>query len=353
MSLNNQVTVYGAYGHTGRFVVAELYKRGWKPVLSGRDAAKLKAMGDEYPALNTRVAKVEDPLSLNAAVSDSSAVINCAGPFLDTAAPIIEAAIRSRIHYLDVAAEQAAVLDVFERFKTDDRVNGIVIAPAMAFYGGLGDLMSTVAIGDWENADEICIAVALNSWKPTRGTRLTGQRNHGPRFIFSKNKLERGDLPPRRKWNFPAPFGEQEVEPLPLSETITISRHLRTPEIRMYLNLAPLSDLRNPDTPAPKATDESGRSSQIFLMDVIARRGGQERRVVARGRDIYAISAPIVVEATTRIVTGSVSVKTRGVVAAGELFDARDFLNSLSPQYLALDPSSVFRDSEGAESEDR
>jgi hypothetical protein len=314
-------------------------------------------MGDEYPALSTRVATVEDPLSLSAALSGSSAVINCAGPFLDTAAPIIEAAIRSRIHYLDIAAEQAAVLDVFERFKSDARVAGIVIAPAMAFYGGLGDLMATVAIGDWENADEICIAVALDSWKPTPGTRLTGQRNHGPRLIFSKNKLERGDLPPRRKWNFPEPFGEQEVEPLPLSETITISRHLQTPEIRMYLNLASLSDLRNPDTPAPKSADESGRSSQTFLMDVIARRRGQERRVVARGRDIYAISAPIVVEATTRIVMGSVSVsgKTRGVVAAGEAFDAHDFLNSLAPQYLALDqdPSSVFRDSERPGSEDR
>src|SRR5262249_56113298 len=100
MSLNKQVTVYGAYGHTGRFVVAELYKRGWKPVLSGRDSAKLKAMGDEYPALDTRVGTVEDTLSLSAAVSDSSAVINCAGPFLDTAPPTIEPALPSRLHYL-------------------------------------------------------------------------------------------------------------------------------------------------------------------------------------------------------------------------------------------------------------
>jgi hypothetical protein len=348
--LNNQVTVYGAYGHTGRFVVAELCKRGWKPVLSGRDSVKLKAMSDEYPALSTRVATVEDPLSLSAAVSDSCAVINCAGPFLDTAGPIIEAAILSGIHYLDVAAEQAAVLDVFERFGTDHRLNGIVIAPAMAFFGGLGDLMATVAVGEWEDAEEICIAVALDSWKPTRGTRLTGRRNHGPRLIFSKNRLERGDPPPGRKWNFPAPFGDQEVEPLSLSETIAISRHIRTPEIRMYLNLPPLSDLRDADTPAPRAADESGRSSQIFLMDVIARRGEQERRVIARGRDIYAITAPIVVEATTRIVMGSV--KARGVVAAGEAFDARDFLNSLTPTHLALDSSGVFRDTAHPQSDD-
>ena len=40
----NQVTVYGAYGHTGRFIVRELLKRGWTPVLAGRDAAKLAGL---------------------------------------------------------------------------------------------------------------------------------------------------------------------------------------------------------------------------------------------------------------------------------------------------------------------
>jgi len=99
------------------------------------------------------------------------------------------------------------------------------------------------------------------------------------------------------------------------------------------MNLTPIADLRNPDTPVPTAADESGRSSQIFLMDVIVRRGS-ERRIVARGRDIYAISAPIVVEATQRVVNDLC--KTPGVVAAGEAFDARDFLNSLSPKHLVV-----------------
>ena len=63
-----------------------------------------------------RVATVSDPAALERAVAGSSAVINCTGPFLDTAIPIIEAAIRSRVHYLDVAAEQAAVLGVLIGF---------------------------------------------------------------------------------------------------------------------------------------------------------------------------------------------------------------------------------------------
>ena len=335
MSSNRTVTVFGAYGHTGRFVVSEMLKRGWKPILSGRDAAKLNAMGEAHPGLKVRVATVDDPVSLDRALSGAAAVINCAGPFFDTAGPVINAAIRAGIHYLDVTAEQATVLSVFERFADAACDAGIVVVPAMAFYGGLGDLLATAAIGDWDHADEIIIAIALDSWKPTRGTRVTGQRNPGKRFYFSDNKLQRADSPPPRIWNFPPPFGRQDVEGVALSETITISRHLRMPEIRVYINHKALMDVRNPDTPPPTAADDTGRSSQVFVMDVIARKGKVERRAVARGRDIYAASAPIVVEATERVVKGLA--KSTGVRAAGEIFDARDFLSSLSPAHLTFE----------------
>src|SRR5512143_248567 len=113
---NRTIAVFGAYGHTGRFVVAELCRRGWLPVLCGRDPHKLQAMSAAHPALESRVASVDDPRSLDRALSGAAAVINCAGPFLDTATAVIEAALRARVHYFDLAAEQAAVLDVFQRF---------------------------------------------------------------------------------------------------------------------------------------------------------------------------------------------------------------------------------------------
>src|SRR5712664_1388926 len=273
MIQNRIVTVFGAYGHTGRFVVSELLERGFTPILSGRDAAKLKEAGNAHPGSEVRVATVDDPASLDRALYGAVAVINCAGPFIDTAAQVIDAALRASIHYLDVAAEQAAVLAVFERFASAARDAGVVVAPAMGFYGGLGDLLATAAMGEWDAADEICIAIALDSWKPTQGTRLTGQRNPGRRFIFSNNRLERADPPPARKWNFPPPFGQQDVVGLSLAETITISRHLQTAEIRAYINLVPITHIRDPNTPAPTAADESGRSSQIFVMEAMARRG--------------------------------------------------------------------------------
>jgi NAD(P)-dependent dehydrogenase (short-subunit alcohol dehydrogenase family) len=331
MASNQTVTVFGAYGHTGRFVVAELRKRGLKPILSGRDSDKLNTFAAAaYPESEIRAASIDDAASLDEAISGAAAVINCAGPFMDTAQPVIEAALRACVHYLDVTAEQPAVRVAFEQFADAAQDAGIVVAPAVAFYGGLSDLLATAAIGDWTAADEIRVGIALDSWQPTLGTRLTGKRNTARRLVVSNHKPEHlADPPPTAVWDFPPPFGTQEVVGLPFSEIITISSHLEAAEIHSYINLAPLADVRNPDTPAPVAADESGRSAQIFLVDVIARKGSEERRATASGRDIYAVTAPIVVEAVERILAGRF--KETGVAAAGKLFDARDFLKSLSP----------------------
>jgi hypothetical protein len=336
MTSNQTVTVFGAYGHTGRFVVSELRSRGWTPILSGRDASKLSSLGGVNPGLDVRPASTDSPRSLDRALDGAAAIINCAGPILDTAVPVIEAALRARIHYLDVTAEQPAALASFEGFSGTAKEAGVVIIPAMAFYGGLSDLLATAAMGEWAAADEICIAVALDSWKPTWGTRVTGKRNTARRFVFSKSKLEfLADPPPTRMWNFPTPFGTQDVVGLCFSEIITISRHLPVPEIHAFMNLPPVRDVRDPNTPPPTASDDSGRSSQIFLVDVVARKDSEARRAVARGRDIYAVTAPIVVEAAQRVVAGLA--KKTGVVAAGETFDARDFLESLHPMHLSVE----------------
>jgi short subunit dehydrogenase-like uncharacterized protein len=44
MGSGRNVAVFGAYGHTGRFVVAELRERGYVPLLLGRDQDKLLAL---------------------------------------------------------------------------------------------------------------------------------------------------------------------------------------------------------------------------------------------------------------------------------------------------------------------
>ncbi|WP_327237885.1 saccharopine dehydrogenase NADP-binding domain-containing protein [Streptomyces sp. NBC_01317] len=340
------VAVIGAYGHTAAFVLAELRRRGLTPVLVGRDTTRLRSAAEAHPGAETHVASLADPASLDRALSVAAAVINCAGPFADTAAPVIDAALRARIPYLDVAAEQAVALETFERYALRAREAGVVVAPSVAFYGGLGDLLACAATGDWPDADDVTIAIALDSWLPTRGTRATVRRNAGRHLVFTGNRLTPPPAPPEgpsrtETWPFPHPLGVQEVTELSTADQVTLSRHLRVPEIRVRINRAPLRDLGDPGTPPPTAADSSGRSAQTFVVDVVARRAGEERRATASGRDIYAVTAPLVVEAAVRILDGRA--RRVGVAAAGELFDAPDFLRALDPAHLTYTAPGAHR----------
>jgi saccharopine dehydrogenase-like NADP-dependent oxidoreductase len=336
MSSGQPVAVFGAYGHTGRFVVTELRDRGFVPLLVGRDAGKLQALAAAHPGLEYRVASVDDPASLDRALAGAAAVVNCAGPFASTAAPVIEAALRAEIPYVDVAAEIEANVDTFAGFADRARAAGVAVVPAMAFFGGLGDLLVTTAMGDWPAADEAHIAYGLSGWHPTAGTLAAGtvsrERRDGRRVRYTGGRLEyyaaERDLP-TLEWDFPAPLGPRAVfGEFTMADVVTVPSHLPIPEVRTYMTTGAAEELAAPGTPAPTAVDELGRSAQTFTVDVIVRSGDKQRRVVASGRDIYAISAPLAVEAVRRILGGRTRVS--GVASAGAIFDAPDFLRALS-----------------------
>jgi short subunit dehydrogenase-like uncharacterized protein len=328
-----RIAVYGGYGHTGRFVLAELRRRGFVPVACGRDAARLHALS-AATGVEVRVAATDDPAALDAAFAGTAAVLHCAGPFLDTAAPVLEAALRTRIHYLDVAAEQRAVTDTLAR-DAEAKAAGVTVVPAMAFYGGLADLLASAALDGATDADTVDIAVALDGWHPTRGTRLTGERNHYPRtYIEHGRTCAVPDPAPMRETDFPAPFGRLETVLLPLSEAIVVRHHIACRNLHSWMNLAPLRDLRDPATPPPVAVDDYGRSAQRFAIDVRVHRGDRACRAIASGRDIYAVAAPLLVEALQRILDGRV--RTVGVLTAGQAFDPPDFLAALAPAGLTV-----------------
>ncbi|MEV6969922.1 saccharopine dehydrogenase NADP-binding domain-containing protein [Hamadaea sp. NPDC051192] len=342
MSAGQTVAVFGAYGHTGRFVVAELLDRGFVPLLVGRDADKLQAMAYAHPGLAYRVASADDPAALDKALTDAVAVINTAGPFASTATAVIEAALRAGMPYVDVAAEIEANADTFANFADRAREADVAVVPAMAFYGGLGDLLVTLAMRDWTTADEAQIAYGLSSWHPTGGTIASGavshDRRNGRRVRFTGGRLDYyaadGDLP-TVDWDFPAPLGRRSVfSEFTMADVVTVPSHLPIPEVRTYMTTKAARDLAAPDAQAPTAVDDSGRSDQTFTVDVVVRTGDERRRVVAGGQDIYAVSAPLAVEALDRILTGRI--RRTGVASAGEIFDAADFLDAMSA-YLTVD----------------
>lgn len=198
----------------------------------------------------------------------------------------------------------------------------------MAFYGGLADLLVTSALEGETTVDAVEVAIGLDRWWPTGGTRLTGARNTATRWVIRDGALTPMANPaPTGTWTFPAPFGDQPVVELPFSEVITIRRHLQVGALRSFLNTASLADLRDTATPPPTATDEIGRSDQRFVVDVVVRKGSAASRLSASGRDIYAVTAPIVAEGAVRLLGGRYH--GAGAAAPGQVFDAQDVLTAL------------------------
>ena len=127
MSGRAEWMIYGANGYTGHLVAAEARRRGLNPVLAGRRADPIGKLATEL-GLSMRVFDLDDPPAAAAAIADTAVVANCAGPFAATSAPMIDACLRSRAHYLDITGE----IDVFlaaQRRHADAQAARIVICP--------------------------------------------------------------------------------------------------------------------------------------------------------------------------------------------------------------------------------
>jgi hypothetical protein len=291
------IAVYGAGGHTGHFVVHEFLRRRYRVIAIGRNAANLAAAG--FPAdVRRSTANLNDPAALASALTGAGAVINCAAPFLDTADPLIPAAVQAHIHYIGVAAERASAQATFERYAGEAENSGVTVIPAMGFYGGLGDLLAMAAARPY----------AKNSLAFRRPIRRSGD---GGTAVY---------------------------------RAILIARHLPVSALHTYLNTTPLRDLRNASTPPPVAADVTGRSAQTFLVEAEIRQGSALRPVSAQGQDIYAVTAPLVVQALDHILAQGGS--KNGVFAPGEHFDARHFLAALAPSIMITSTRDRFQSGE-------
>jgi short subunit dehydrogenase-like uncharacterized protein len=123
--------VYGSYGYTGRLVAREAVDRGLDVVVAGRDRVAVEAQAGRL-GCEQAVVGLDEPRGLDLALADVPAVLNCAGPFADTADPVVAACLRTDTHYLDVTGE----IDVFEDLATrDDRAReaGVTVLPGAGF----------------------------------------------------------------------------------------------------------------------------------------------------------------------------------------------------------------------------
>jgi len=119
--------LYGSTGFTGDLIAREAIQRGLRPVLAGRNPAKVEAQAREL-GLDCRVLNLNDTAALGRAVGEVGAVLNCAGPFIHTCKSMLEACLKEGTHYLDITGE----IPVFEMLAACDaeaRTRGVTLLP--------------------------------------------------------------------------------------------------------------------------------------------------------------------------------------------------------------------------------
>lgn len=123
--------VYGSYGYTGRLVVEEATQRDLDVLVAGRDRTAVESQAIEQDC-DERVFALDERRRLDLALDEVGAVVHCAGPFEDTATPMVEGCLRTGTDYLDITGEIA----VFERLaRLDDEAAdaGVTVLPGVGF----------------------------------------------------------------------------------------------------------------------------------------------------------------------------------------------------------------------------
>ncbi len=123
--------IYGAAGYTGALIARRARERGHRPVLAGRSAPAVAALAEQL-GLQHRAAALDDPAALTAALDGVDLVLNTAGPFLHTAAPLAQACLAAGVHYLDIGNELQAFRALYD---LDQRARqaGVTIIPGVGF----------------------------------------------------------------------------------------------------------------------------------------------------------------------------------------------------------------------------
>ncbi len=105
----NTFLIYGANGYTGELITRMAAERGLKPILAGRNEAKIAALAGKY-GFEHRAFSLDDDAKVDAALREVDMVLHCAGPFSITSMPMVKACIRNKKHYTDITGE----ISVFE-----------------------------------------------------------------------------------------------------------------------------------------------------------------------------------------------------------------------------------------------
>lgn len=348
--------VLGASGYTGRLVVAEGLRRGHAVVALGRDPdrvrSRLEADGIDVDRdlAGIRTADVADRDGLRTALEGLGVLLTTVGPFDQLGRGVLDAAIDTGTHYVDVTGEQPFIRWAYDERDVAARAAGISAVPAAGFDFLPGDLLAGLAGGVVADPSEIHIAyIVPGSGGLLRVTSAGTRRTAATMLDRPGVALDRGELieerlaEARRLAWFPRPVGPHHAAGIPGGEAISVPRHVPgVGTVRTYLAIpgwqaeaiqvlgsvarwGPLR--RRVATVLERGFDgPSAQRRRATRWGCVAEARGRDgvARAWAYGHDLYGLTATAMVVVGETLLEGGVGpgvVPPASVAAPGELLD--------------------------------
>lgn len=204
--------VYGASGYTGELIAREAARRGLRPIIAGRSAEKLLPLASEL-GLDHRAFPVDKACNH---LDDVRTVLNCAGPFSQTAAMMAEACIARGVHYLDIAGEIAALAQCHS-LNAQAQGAGVILCPGVGFDVVPTDCLAATLKARKPDAIALNLAFSFGT-RPSVGTAKTTieglkqggmiRRNHILTRVPDGFHIRRIPFPQGKRWAATVPFGD-------------------------------------------------------------------------------------------------------------------------------------------------
>ncbi|RAJ96475.1 saccharopine dehydrogenase family protein [Aliidiomarina maris] len=228
--------IYGATGYTGELIVHHAKRMGYRPILAGRNKAKIEVLANRVD-MPWRAFGLDDVDTIASQLEDVDLVVHCAGPFEDTAAPMLQACLRAKTHYLDITGE-ISVFELAHSLRKEADAAGIIICPGVGFDVIPTDCIAARLNAQMPNATHLTLGFDSSS-RMSRGTALTGIR----RLHLGGAVRENGDIK-----NVPLAFktrrinfgdGEKLAMTIPWGDVATAFYSTGIPNIEVYVPASP------------------------------------------------------------------------------------------------------------------
>ena len=180
--MSGRVLLYGATGYTGQLVARRLGDAAVDVVLAGRDREGVRQVAEPLGLAWTAFDLGDADLG---ALTGVDVVLHAAGPFEQTAAPMLAACLRAGAHYLDLSGEWPGFVDAMAA-DAAARAAEVMVMPGV----GLTIVATDCLLAMAKEAQPDAVMLRLGVSRPqviTRGTVVSASTLLSPQVVIRRD----------------------------------------------------------------------------------------------------------------------------------------------------------------------